>query len=353
VSLKDYGGIFDIDNKDSQIASLQAKMAQEGFWQDLSSANVIVQKIKSLKTISEPWHKQDQRIKEIDEFFHISAGEGDDFLAHLNSDLDKLTEELKRLEFFTLMSGEFDKNDAILNINAGAGGTESCDWASMLLRMYTRWAQARGYEVTITDILAGEEAGTKNVTLIIKGDYAFGYLRSEVGVHRLVRISPFDSNKRRHTSFASVDVIPEVPEDVPIDIKPDEIKLDLFRAGGKGGQHVNTTDSAVRITHIPTGIVVQCQNERSQHQNKEVAMHILKSRLYESRRREQEEKLSREYDKKQRIEWGSQIRSYVLHPYNMVKDHRSDHETGDSTGVLDGKIDDFIEAFLRMSKNNI
>lgn len=353
MSLRDYGGIFDIDNKDSQITSLQAVMAEEGFWQDLSAANVVVQKIKSLKTVSEPWHKQDQRIKEIDEFFHISAGEGEDFLSHLNSDLDSLIDELKRLEFYTLMGGEFDKNDAILSINAGAGGTESCDWASMLLRMYTRWAQARGYDVAITDILPGEEAGTKNVTVIIKGEYAYGYLRSEVGVHRLVRISPFDSNKRRHTSFASVDVIAEVPEDVPIDIKPDEIKLDLFRAGGKGGQHVNTTDSAVRITHIPTGIVVQCQNERSQYQNKQVAMNILKSRLYETKRRQQEEKLSREYDKKQRIEWGSQIRSYVLHPYNMVKDHRTDHETGDSTGVLDGKIDDFIEAYLRMSKTNI
>ncbi|OIO36881.1 MAG: peptide chain release factor 2 [Candidatus Omnitrophica bacterium CG1_02_44_16] len=348
-----YGGIFDIDNKDNQIASLQAAMAQEGFWQDLSAANVVVQKIKSLKNVSEPWHKQGQRVKEIEEFFHISEGEGEDFLTHLNSDLDLLVNELKRLEFYTLMGGEFDKNDAILNINAGAGGTESCDWASMLLRMYTRWAQARGYDVAITDILPGEEAGTKNVTVIIKGEYAFGYLRSEAGVHRLVRISPFDANKRRHTSFASVDVISVVPEDVPIEIKPDDIRMDLFRAGGKGGQHVNTTDSAVRITHIPTGIVVQCQNERSQHQNKDVAMNILKSRLYEAKRRQQEEKSSREYDKKQKIEWGSQIRSYVLHPYSMVKDHRTDYETGDPAGVLDGKIDDLIEAYLRMSQKHI
>jgi len=219
--------------------------------------------------------------------------------------------------------------------------------------MYTRWAQARGYDVAITDILPGEEAGTKNVTVIIKGEYAFGYLRSEAGVHRLVRISPFDANKRRHTSFASVDVISVVPEDVPIEIKPDDIRMDLFRAGGKGGQHVNTTDSAVRITHIPTGIVVQCQNERSQHQNKDVAMNILKSRLYEAKRRQQEEKSSREYDKKQKIEWGSQIRSYVLHPYSMVKDHRTDYETGDPAGVLDGKIDDLIEAYLRMSQKHI
>jgi len=325
-------------------------MTSQEFWQDTQAANLVVQKLKSLKNISEPWHRHESRVKEIKEFFQISEGEGEEFLSTIASDLEQLSQDLQRLEFYTLFSGEFDRNNAIVNINAGAGGTESCDWASMLFRMYTRWAQIHGFDVVVTDILAGEEAGIKNVTAIIRGEFAYGYLRPEIGVHRLVRISPFDANKRRHTSFASIDVIPEVQQDVDIEIKPDEISIDLYRAGGKGGQHVNTTDSAVRMTHIATGIVVQCQNERSQHQNKMVALGILKSRLYEKRRREQEEKLSAEYDKKQRIEWGSQIRSYVLHPYNMVKDHRTEHETGDANGTLDGKIDGFIEAYLRMIK---
>jgi peptide chain release factor 2 len=350
ICYSDSGGIFDIDRKDEEIAALQSRMSEEDFWQDSSSANQVVRKLKSLKAVCEPWHKHEHRIKEIEEFLHISEGENDDFLSHLDADLSALNEELDRLEFFALLNGEFDKNNAILSINAGAGGTESCDWVSMLLRMYTRWAENHDYDVTVIDILPGEEAGVKNVTAIIKGPYAYGYLRPEVGVHRLVRISPFDANKRRHTSFASVDVIPEVEGDVEIDIKPEELRIDVFRAGGKGGQHVNTTDSAVRITHISTGLVAQCQNERSQHQNKQVALNILKSRLYEIRRREQEEKMSRQNEKKQKIEWGSQIRSYVLHPYNMVKDHRTEHETGDATGVLDGKLDKFIEAYLRMIK---
>lgn len=339
-----------MDSKDRQIAELSSQMAEQDFWRDSQSANKIVKKLKGLKNVSEPWHRNESKILEIKELLHISEGEGESFFDHLKSDLEKLEGELKELEFYTLFSSEFDSNNAIMSINAGAGGTESCDWVSMLLRMYTRWAQDHGHEVTIIDILSGEEAGVKNVTAIIKGSYAYGYLKPEVGVHRLVRISPFDSNKRRHTSFASVDVIPEVEQDIDIEIKPEEIKVDVFRAGGCGGQHVNTTDSAVRITHIPTGLVVQCQNERSQHQNKQVAMNILKSRLYEIRRREHEEKLAKEYDKKQKIEWGSQIRSYVLHPYNMVKDHRTGQETGDASGVLDGKLDDFIEAYLRMMK---
>lgn len=329
---------------------MQSEMTKTEFWQDTLGANAVVQKLKSLKNISEPWHRHRQRIEEIKDFFHISEGEGEEFLSHLNTDLDKLSQELKDLEFYTLFSGEFDKNNAILSINAGAGGTESCDWASMLLRMYNRWAQAHHFDMAVIDILAGEEAGVKNVTAIIKGEFAYGYLRPEIGVHRLVRISPFDANKRRHTSFASVDVIPEVEADIDIEIKPDDIRIELYRAGGKGGQHVNTTDSAVRITHLPTGTVVQCQNERSQYQNKQVAMNILKSKLYGLRRKEQEAKATRDYEKKERIEWGSQIRSYVLHPYNMVKDHRTEFETGDASGVLDGKLDGFIEAFLRWSK---
>jgi peptide chain release factor 2 len=217
----------------------------------------------------------------------------------------------------------------------------------MLLRMYQRWAEAKGYQVKTMDILPGEEAGIKNVTISIKGDFAYGYLKAETGVHRLVRISPFDANKRRHTSFASVDVIAQIQDDINIEIKPEEIRLDTYRASGKGGQHVNVTDSAVRITHLPTGIVTQCQNERSQYQNKEVAMNILKAKLYELKRREQEQKVSKEYSQKQKIEWGSQIRSYVMHPYNMVKDHRTEYETGNVGAVMDGHLDDFIHAYLK------
>jgi peptide chain release factor 2 len=325
-------------------------MTDENFWQNPSAANQLVRNLKALKNISESWHKQAHRAGEIAELFHLSENEGEEFLAHLDADIRALKDELARLEFLTLLNGEFDRNNAIVSINAGAGGTESCDWVSMLLRMYTRWAEGHGFDVTMTDILPGEEAGVKNVTMIVRGEYAYGYLRAEIGVHRLVRISPFDANKRRHTSFASVDVIAEVEADVEIDIKPEELRIDLYRAGGKGGQHVNTTDSAVRITHLATGIVAQCQNERSQHQNKQVAFSILKSRLFELRRREKEEKMSRQHQEKQKIEWGSQIRSYVLYPYTMVKDHRTDFETGDSGAVLDGRLDGFIEAYLRMIK---
>lgn len=325
-------------------------MSSASFWQNPQSANAVVQKLKALKGICEPWHRHLRRLKEVEEFFHVSEGEGEEFLAPLRDDLEKIGEELKGFEFTALFSGAFDKNNAILSINAGAGGTESCDWASMLFRMYSRWAQAHHYDVAVTDILEGEEAGIKNVTAIIRGEWAYGNLRPEAGVHRLVRISPFDANKRRHTSFASVDVIPEVEENISIELRPEELKVDVFRSGGHGGQSVNTTDSAVRITHLPTGMVVQCQNERSQYQNKQVALNILKSRLYELQRREHEEKISREHEKKQKIEWGSQIRSYVLHPYNLVKDHRTEYETGDAAGVLDGDLDAFIEAYVRLPK---
>jgi peptide chain release factor 2 len=237
-----------------------------------------------------------------------------------------------------------------MSINAGAGGTESCDWAAMLYRMYGRWADKKKYTIQRIDYLPGEETGIKNVTFIIKGQFAYGYLKSESGVHRLVRISPFDSNKRRHTSFASVDVIPEVDENIKIDIKEPDLKIDTFRAGGKGGQHVNVTDSAVRITHIPSRIVVQCQNERSQYKNKQTAMKVLKSRLYERELERKKTELTKQYEEKKPIEWGSQIRSYVLHPYSLVKDHRTAFEARNSQGVLDGGLDGFIEAYLRKMK---
>ena len=270
-------------------------------------------------------------------------------LKHLEGESKALEKKIDLLEFQKLLSGPNDKNSAILAINAGAGGTESCDWVSILLRMYSRWSQDRGYGVQIIDILPGEEAGVKNVTLLIEGRHAYGYLKTENGVHRLVRISPFDSNKRRHTSFASVEVIPEVEDDIKIDVKEQDIRVDVFRSGGKGGQGVNTTDSAVRITHIPSGLVVQCQNERSQIKNRATAMKVLKSRLYELEMGKRMEAQQKSYGQKQEIAWGSQIRSYVLHPYTMVKDHRTGHETGDSSSVLDGNLTPFLEASLRNS----
>lgn len=269
-------------------------------------------------------------------------------LGHLAAEAEKLSRDLAVLEFQKLLSGPTDKNSAILSINAGAGGTESCDWVSMLLRMYTRWAaDQKGTRVEMIDVLPGEEAGVKNVTLLIEGDFVYGYLKSETGVHRLVRISPFDSNKRRHTSFASVEVIPEVEDDIDIEVKETDIRVDVFRSGGKGGQGVNTTDSAVRITHLPSGIVVQCQNERSQIKNRATAMKVLKSRLYDREMAKRAADQQKSYGEKQEIAWGSQIRSYVLYPYQMVKDHRTLCETSDSAGVLDGNLKEFMEAYLR------
>lgn len=271
-------------------------------------------------------------------------------LSHLNDEIQKLKKDLDAFEFRSYLSQKEDSFNAILSVNSGAGGTEATDWANMLLRMYTRWAESRNYKVENVDMLAGEETGIKSATIIISGQYVYGYLKSEIGVHRLVRISPFDANKRRHTSFASVDVLPEITDDIKIDIKPADLKIDTFRSGGRGGQHVNVTDSAVRITHLPTGIVVQCQNERSQHKNKATAMKILRARLYERKLEEQKKKLTKHYEEKKKIEWGSQIRSYVLHPYLMVKDHRTKHETSNAFQVLDGGLDEFMEAYLKYVK---
>jgi len=286
-------------------------------------------------------------LKDLKDIIEIAGPDDASSLEHFKNDIARLKKKMEALEFKTLLSGDADKSNAILSINAGAGGTESCDWAAVLLRMYTRWAEDKGYAITVIDTMAGEEAGIKNTTIIIKGEYAYGYLKSESGVHRLVRISPFDSNSRRHTSFASVDVIPEVADDIKIDIKEDDLRIDTYRAGGKGGQHVNKTDSAVRITHIPSGIVVQCQSERSQFKNKSTSMKILKAKLYEVERMKKSKAIENAYESKKEIAWGSQIRSYVLHPYSMVKDHRTGHETGKSDAVLNGEIDGFIEAYLK------
>ncbi len=326
-------------------------MSQSTFWNDNTAANKLMQELKLLKFDVEPFGHCEKRLQDLKELSEIS---GDDaaFLDQVSLELNQLQEEIGKLEIRTILNGQFDKNSAILSINAGAGGTESCDWANMLLRMYTRWADSKDFKVRMLDILQGEEAGIKNVTLSIEGLMVYGLLKTEKGVHRLVRISPFDSNKRRHTSFASVDVIPEIEDDITIEIRPEELRIDIYRSSGPGGQSVNTTDSAVRITHLSTGIVVQCQNERSQLQNRQSAMKVLRARLYELKQKEQDEKMAVEYGQKQKIEWGSQIRSYVMHPYSMVKDHRTEAETGNVQKVMDGDLDMFIESYLKFLKTN-
>ena len=343
--------IFDIDHKKKQIEELSGRMSEAGFWENSDNSKKIVKELKYLKLVVEPWDKSFVKAKELRELAGILQEADQEIIKELGVNTASLLRDVEKLDFNTLLGGEFDKNSAILSINAGAGGTESCDWASMLFRMYSRFAQARGWDIKTTDILVGEEAGIKNITAFIEGDYAYGYLKAERGVHRLVRISPFDANKRRHTSFASVDIIPEIQEDADIKIEEKDLRIDVYRSKGAGGQSVNTTDSAVRITHLPTGLVAQCQNERSQFQNKQTAMRILKARVWELERQKKEQELLKAYDtQKKKIEWGSQVRSYVLHPYTMVKDHRTDFETGDAAKILDGCLDEFIEAYLRKQK---
>ena len=322
-------------------------MAEGQFWADQTAAQRTVQQLKSLKGQLAPIEGFQHGLQELGELLPLVDPQEPASVNQVAADLTALEQQFQQLELQRLLGGEADARHAILSVHSGAGGTESCDWTQMLLRMYRRWAEDKGYETQLIDLLPGEEAGVKNATLIVSGPYAYGYLKAEEGVHRLVRISPFDANKRRHTSFASVDVIPEVDEEIDIEIKPADLRIDVYRSGGKGGQSVNTTDSAVRITHLPSGLVVQCQDERSQLQNKTKAMKVLKSRLYELERRKREEALEKDYQAKQKIEWGSQIRSYVLHPYNMVKDHRTEHETGNAAAVLDGALDPFIEAYLK------
>jgi peptide chain release factor 2 len=322
-------------------------MAEGAFWSDPERANQTIQTLKALKAQHAPIEQLDGGLRDLTELLALFDPEDHATLQQLLQELAGLERQGEQLELKRLLGGELDGKSAIVTFHAGAGGTESCDWTQMLLRMYRRWAEARGFATEVVDLLPGEEAGVKNATMIVKGPYAYGYLQGEEGVHRLVRISPFDANRRRHTSFASVDVIPEADEEIPIELKESELRIDVFRSSGKGGQSVNTTDSAVRITHLPTGIVVQCQDERSQLQNKNKALRVLTARLADLERRQREEQAARDYQAKQKIEWGSQIRSYVLHPYNLVKDLRTDHETAGAQAVLDGELDPFVEAYLK------
>lgn len=301
----------------------------------------------NIKNLVDGLENLSREIEDAEVLSELSSEEGDEETAkEARTKLSEIEEKIESLEFKRMLGGEDDEKNAIVSINAGAGGTEAQDWAEMLLRMYVRYAERNGYGVEMLDYQPGEEAGIKSATFFVKGPYAYGYLKSESGVHRLVRISPFDANKRRHTSFASVFVSPEIGEDIHVEIDEKDLRIDTFRAGGKGGQHVNKTDSAVRITHLPTGIVVSCQNERSQHQNRAVAMKVLRARLYELEKEKQQEKLEELHSTKKDISWGSQIRSYVLHPYRMVKDHRTGYETGNVEPVLDGNLGGFIEAYL-------
>ncbi|MFH1093937.1 MAG: peptide chain release factor 2 [Candidatus Omnitrophota bacterium] len=341
------GGIFDLETKLSKITPLEQKMALPDFWDDQEAANKIIQQLKNIKRQAEPIVKAEADVKNIGELIELVDSDDTETLKQIKSELIDLEKLVDKLEIDLLLSAKEDRMNAFLSIHAGAGGTESCDWTSMLLRMYNRWAENNAFGVDNIDFLAGEEAGIKSVTILIKGIFAYGKLKGENGVHRLVRISPFDSNKRRHTSFASVEVIPEIDQDINIEIKEEDLRIDVYRSGGAGGQHVNTTDSAVRITHIPTGLVVQCQNERSQIKNRAMAMKMLKSKLYENELKQRQEEAEKQHHLKKKIEWGSQIRSYVMHPYSMIKDHRTGVETGNVPAVMDGKLDDFLEGFLK------
>jgi peptide chain release factor 2 len=342
-----YGGIFDIDNKLSLVKELEDKTSQNDFWNDTKEANKILKEIKDAKRITDPWQKASSNVEELQQFFDMAKAEDDtQTLVELSDQAAELEQAIIQIEFIRKLSGEDDSSPAILTIHSGAGGTESCDWTDMLYRMYTRWMERRKFPFNVLDIQPGDEAGIKSVTIEVNAEYAYGHLKAECGVHRLVRISPFDSNARRHTSFSSVYSYPIVEQVDDFELDDKDIRVDTYRASGAGGQHINKTDSAVRMTHIPTNIVVACQNERSQIKNRAVALRLLKARVRQYYKEQDEKERQSKLLEKKKIEWGSQIRSYVLHPYNMVKDHRTDVETSNTQAVLDGDIDMFIEAFL-------
>ncbi|PKD99878.1 peptide chain release factor 2 [Macrococcoides caseolyticum] len=343
------GGLFDLEEKETNIKEYEEMMADPDFWNDGDKAQDIINKNNALKSVVQEYSTLEEGLENSEVLFEMYKEESDeDTHQELIEQLNTLQQIANDFELKMLLSGEFDANNAILELHPGAGGTESQDWGEMLLRMYQRFADKKGFKVETVDYLPGDEAGIKSVTLLIKGHNAYGYLKAEKGVHRLVRISPFDSSGRRHTSFVSCEVTPEFDNDnIEIEINSEDIKIDTYRASGAGGQHVNTTDSAVRITHQPTGIVVTCQNERSQIKNREQAMKMLKAKLYQKKIEEQEAELAAIRGEQKEIGWGSQIRSYVFHPYSMVKDHRTNVETGNTNAVMDGDIDLFIDAYLK------
>lgn len=349
--LESLGEALDIENLEKQRAELAAKQEADGFWEDLEHAQKVNKEMSRIEGKIERYRKLCAKADDIEVLIELCLeSQTDSESEEIQSELDSLTKEIEQTTLETLLKGKYDANNAIMTLHAGAGGTEAQDWVSMLYRMYTRYAERNGYKVTVLDSLPGDEAGIKSVTFSVEGENAYGYLKAEKGVHRLVRISPFDSQSRRHTSFASVEVMPEIEGETEIKINPEDLKIDTYRSGGAGGQHVNKTDSAVRITHIPTGIIVQCQNERSQIQNREQAMKMLMSKLVEKQEREQQEQEQELKGEIKKIEWGSQIRSYVFCPYTMVKDHRTGCETGNITAVMDGDLEEFIFDYLKKSQ---
>ncbi len=330
------------------MAELEADMEAPDFWNDVEHSNEVMKTVKGLKDILEAYNRVEEEYDEVETLIEMAEEEEDaSLLTEIEETLNQFKEDFEALRIQTLLSGEFDKDNAIVTLHAGAGGTESCDWTGMLMRMYTRWAEKRGFSTEILDYLEGEEAGVKSVTIQINGENAYGYLKSEKGVHRLVRISPFNAAGKRQTSFSSCDVMPDIEEDVSVDIKDEDLRIDTYRASGAGGQHINKTSSAIRITHLPTGIVVQCQNERSQHQNKDKAMKMLASKLYVLKQQENQERLDDIRGDISENGFGSQIRSYVMQPYTMVKDHRTGMEVSNVNGVLDGNVEPFMNAYLK------
>lgn len=345
--------LFEISNLEIRLKDLESKTNNASFWEDSQNSTKILKEINEIKAKIHMYNNIKNNLENVIQMNDLIQEEKEESLEEeLKDSIKNLQKEIDKLEINTLLSGKYDKNNAILTIHPGAGGTESCDWAQMLYRMYTRWALDNGYEVKELDYLDGEEAGLKSVTFLVKGSYAYGYLKGEMGVHRLVRISPFDSGGRRHTSFVSLEVLPEISEDIEININPDDLKVDTYRASGAGGQHVNKTSSAVRITHIPTNIVVSCQSERSQIQNRDTAMKMLKSKLLNLKEKEHKDKIEDLKGNQMDIAWGSQIRSYVFCPYTMVKDHRTNYEVGNIQAVMDGDLNDFMDAYLKMESKS-
>ena len=346
--MSESGTGFDLSAKRTELQHLEKQMSRAGFWDNPDKAQSIVSQLSALKSIVEPMEELLREVEDLAELFKLAAAESEeDELAQLEDDLSAVIKRCEEIELAGLLCRPNDTKNCFFSIHAGAGGTESCDWANMLLRMYSRYFEGEKYKVQELDITPGEEAGVRSVTLRVRGPFAYGRLSCETGVHRLVRISPFDSNKRRHTSFAAVNCVPEFDDDIDVEINDDDLRIDFYRASGAGGQHVNKTSSAVRITHAPSGIVVQCQNERSQHKNKAQAMKVLKARLYILEQQKRDNQMAKLYGDKGEIAWGNQIRSYVMQPYQMVKDHRTNFQTGNVAAVLDGELDGFIESYLR------